>query len=35
MEKNANDQLIWVDLFDREIGSGEKLETHRKNQSGD
>ena len=32
MEKNANDQLIWVDLFDREIGSGEKLETHRKNQ---
>ena len=32
MEKNANDKLIWVDLFDNEIGSGEKLETHRKNQ---
>ncbi len=32
MEKNANDKLIWVDLFDNEIGSGDKLETHRKNQ---
>ena len=32
MEKNANDKLIWVDLFDQEIGSGEKLETHVKNQ---
>lgn len=32
MEKNASDKLIWVDLFDREIGSGEKLETHVKNQ---
>ena len=28
MEKNANDKLIWVDLFDNEIGSGDKLETH-------
>ena len=32
MEKNASDKLIWVDLFDREIGYGEKLETHVKNQ---
>lgn len=32
MEKNANDRLIWVDLFDNEIGSGDKLETHVKNQ---
>ena len=32
MEKNANDKLIWVDLFDNEIGFGEKLETHVKNQ---
>lgn len=32
MEKNANDKLIWVDLFDHEIGSGDKLETHVKNQ---
>ena len=32
MEKNANDKLIWVDLFDNEIGYGEKLETHVKNQ---
>lgn len=32
MEKNANDKLIWVDLFDQEIGSGEKMETHVKNQ---
>ena len=32
MEKNANDKLIWVDLFDNEIGSGDKLETHVKNQ---
>ena len=32
MEKNANDKLIWVDLFDNAIGSGEKLETHVKNQ---
>ena len=32
MEKNASDKLIWVDLFDNEIGSGEKLETHVKNQ---
>ena len=27
MERN----LIWVDLFDNEIGCGEKLETHQKN----
>lgn len=32
MEKNANDKLIWVDLFDNEIGSGDKLETHKNNQ---
>lgn len=32
MEKNAGDRLIWVDLFDNEIGSGDKLETHVKNQ---
>ena len=32
MEKNANDKLIWVDIFDNEIGSGDKLETHVKNQ---
>ena len=32
MEKNANDKLIWVDLFDNETGSGEKLETHVRNQ---
>ena len=32
MEKNAQDQLIWVDLFDNQIGSGDKLETHKKNQ---
>ena len=32
MEKNANDKLIWVDIFDNEIGAGEKLETHVKNQ---
>lgn len=32
MEKNAQDQLIWVDLFNNEIGSGDKLETHKKNQ---
>lgn len=32
MEKNAKDKLIWVDLFDNEIGFGEKLETHVKNQ---
>lgn len=32
MEKNASDRLIWVDLFDNEIGSGEKLETHVKNK---
>ncbi|MBQ2706150.1 MAG: isopentenyl-diphosphate Delta-isomerase [Agathobacter sp.] len=32
MEKNASDKLIWVDLFDNEIGSGDKLETHVKNQ---
>ena len=32
MEKNANDKLIRVDLFDNEIGSGEKMEIHRKNQ---
>ena len=24
-------KLIWVDLFDHEIGCGEKLETHQKN----
>ncbi len=24
-------QLIWVDLYDNEIGYGEKLETHQKN----
>lgn len=27
-----NELLIWVDLFDREIGCGEKLETHVKEQ---
>lgn len=27
-----SDNIIWVDLFDNEIGSGEKLETHIKNQ---
>lgn len=27
-----NEQLIWVDLFDREIGHGEKLDTHVKEQ---
>ena len=32
MEKNANDKLIWVDIFDNEIGSGDKLETHVKSQ---
>ena len=32
MEKNASDKLIWVDIFDNEIGSGDKLETHVKNQ---
>ena len=32
MEKNASDKLIWVDIFDNEIGSGEKLDTHVKNQ---
>jgi isopentenyl-diphosphate delta-isomerase len=32
MEKNANDKLIWVDLFDNEIGSGGKMETHVKNK---
>lgn len=32
MEKNASDRLIWVDLFDHEIGSGDKLETHVNNQ---
>lgn len=32
MEKNANDKLIWVDIFDNEIGFGDKLETHVKNQ---
>ena len=32
MEKNANDKLIWVDLFDHEIGYGEKLGTHVNNQ---
>lgn len=32
MEKNAKDKLIWVDLSDNEIGTGEKLETHQKNQ---
>ena len=32
MEKNANDKLIWVDLFDNEIGSGDKLDTHVRNQ---
>ena len=28
MEKNAQDNLIWVDIFDNEIGYGKKLETH-------
>ena len=28
MERNEKDRLIWVDLFDNEIGSGEKMETH-------
>lgn len=32
MERNATDELIWVDMFDNEIGSGEKLETHVKEQ---
>lgn len=32
MEKNASDKLIWVDIFDNEVGFGEKLETHVKNQ---
>lgn len=32
MEGNAKDKLIWVDIFDNEIGSGEKLETHVKEQ---
>ncbi len=32
MEKNASDKLIWVDLFDREIGFGGKMETHKNNQ---
>ena len=32
MEKNANDKLIWVDIFDNEIGSGDKLDTHVRNQ---
>lgn len=32
MEENAKDKLIWVDIFDNEIGSGEKLETHVKEQ---
>ena len=27
-----NEHLIWVDLFDREIGHGEKLDTHVKEQ---
>ena len=27
-----NEQLIWVDLFDHEIGHGEKLDTHVKEQ---
>lgn len=27
-----NEQLIWVDIFDNEIGYGEKLETHVKEQ---
>ena len=27
-----SEQLIWVDLFDKEIGQGEKLETHVKEQ---
>lgn len=26
------EQLIWVDIFDNEIGTGEKLETHVKEQ---
>lgn len=32
MERNAKDELIWVDIFDNEIGTGEKLETHVKEQ---
>lgn len=32
MEKNANDNLIWVDVFDNEIGFGDKMATHVKNQ---
>lgn len=28
METNANDRLIWVDIFDNEIGQGEKMITH-------
>ena len=27
-----SENIIWVDLLDREVGSGEKLDTHRKNQ---
>ena len=32
MEKNANDNLIWVDIFDNEIGSGDKMTTHVENK---
>ena len=28
---NNEDKLIWVDLNDKEIGSGEKLDTHKRN----
>ena len=28
---NNEDRLIWVDLNDNEIGSGEKLDTHKRN----
>ena len=28
MERNASDKLIWVDIYDNEIGCGDKMETH-------
>ena len=27
----TEDKLIWVDIYDNEVGSGEKLETHERN----
>ena len=32
MERNASDKLIWVDIYDNEIGCGDKMETHVKRQ---